>query len=70
MKKRHDVKTKGKGNMKPIKWSILFYSKRINTDEWKRKKTLKLIKIAFGGKSGRTKTYSHKSTHNKIKLDT
>jgi len=56
--------------MKPIKWSILFYSKRINTDEWKRKKTLKLIKIAFGGKSGRTKTYSHKSTHNKIKLDT
>ena len=50
MKKRHDVKTKGKGDMKPIKWSILFYSKRINTDEWKRKKTLKLIKIAFGGK--------------------
>ena len=36
--------------MKPIKWSILFYSKRINTDKWKRNKTLKLIKIAFGGK--------------------
>ena len=50
MKKRHDVKTKGKGDMKPIKWSILFYSKRINTDKQKRNKTLKLIKIAFGGK--------------------
>ena len=36
--------------MKPYKWSILFYSKRINKDKWKRKKTLRLIKIAFGGK--------------------
>jgi hypothetical protein len=36
--------------MKPYKWSILFYSKRINTDKQKRNKTLKLIKIAFGGK--------------------
>ncbi len=36
--------------MKPYKWSILFYSKRISKDKQKRNKKLKLIKIAFGGK--------------------
>ena len=33
--------------------------KRISSDKWKRNKTLKLIKKAFGGKDG---THTHKGT--------
>ena len=44
--------------------------KKISLDKWKRNKTLKLIKIAFGGKNGKTKIHPRKSAYNKIKLKT
>ena len=36
--------------------------KRISLDKWKRNKTLRLIKKAFGGKNGTNKTNKQKSS--------
>jgi len=36
--------------------------KRISLDKWKRNKTLRLIKKAFGGKNGNSKTNNKKSS--------
>ncbi len=38
--------------------------KKISLDKFKRKRTLRLIKIAFGGNNGKSKTNKQKSTRN------
>ena len=35
--------------------------KKISLDKWKRNKTLRLIKIAFGGKNGKNKGQKKRS---------
>ena len=38
--------------------------KKISLDKFKRNKMLKLVKIAFGGSNGKSKTNKQKSTRN------